>query len=80
MCDKSHSSERHVHYSGSIVKGELDRETSVVALPGDGCMREYNDPSKERGTFSYIRSFLKPPSFKKLILINRLPLKLLLYD
>ena len=58
MCDKPHSSEPHVRYSGSIVKGESDGETFVVALPGDGCVRECDDPSEERGTFSYSRSSL----------------------
>ena len=58
MCDKPHSPEPHVRYSGSIVKGELDGETSVVALPGNGCLRECNDPREERGTFSYLTSSL----------------------
>lgn len=58
MCDQPHSSESHFGYSGSIVKEELDVETSAVALPGDECVRECHDPSEERGIFSFIRGCL----------------------
>lgn len=58
MCDNQHSAEPHVCCSGCIVKEEVDGETLSVGLPEDGCVLECNDPSKERGTFSYISSSL----------------------